>query len=99
MNGYVFVVMAFVIESTWEALKNIVVKGKLSKDRIGTIIIALVVVFVGDLDIIDFLGVNMIYGIGKILTAILISRGSNFAHDFVSLISNQYQYKKNNKDV
>ncbi|WP_138203120.1 hypothetical protein [Haloimpatiens lingqiaonensis] len=96
MNGYIFIVMAFIIESVWETLKNIVVKGKVSKDRVGTIIIALVVVFVSNIDIIDFFGVNMRYGVGKILTAILISRGSNFTHDLVSLISNEYQYRKSN---
>ncbi|WP_392486680.1 hypothetical protein ACER0A_003325 [Haloimpatiens sp. FM7315] len=94
MNGYSFVVLSFIIESSWQIISNIFVKGKVSKDRLGALIIGLIIVFSANVDITELIGIHMKYGVGKILTALLISRGSNFTHDFISILSTEYQKRK-----
>ncbi|WP_099346035.1 hypothetical protein [Clostridium tertium] len=80
----VIVVVALIAESVWETLKMTWQEGKVSIDRIGALVVALVLSIGVRLDILSLLGINTtIPLLGVILTGILISRGSNFIHDLL----------------
>ena len=85
----VIVMVALIAESVWETLKMTWQEGKVSIDRIGALVVALVLSIGVKLDILSLLGINTtIPLLGVILTGILISRGSNFIHDLLVKISN-----------
>ena len=80
----VIVMVALIAESVWETLKMTWQEGKVSIDRIGALVVALVLSIGVKLDILSLLGINTtIPLLGVILTGILISRGSNFIHDLL----------------
>ena len=77
-------VLAILAESVWETLKMTWQEGKISIDRIGALVVALILCVGVKLDILALLGINVtIPFLGVILTGILISRGSNFIHDLL----------------
>lgn len=83
-NLFIIFIIALIAESVWETLKMTWQQGKVSIDRIGALIVSLVVCIDVKLDILSLLGINTtIPFVGVILTAILISRGSNFVHDLL----------------
>lgn len=80
----IIIIVALVAESVWETLKMTWQEGKVSIDRIGALVVALVLSIGVRLDILSLLGINTtIPLLGVILTGILISRGSNFIHDLL----------------
>lgn len=80
----IIVMIALIAESVWETLKMTWQEGKVSVDRIGALIVALVLCVGVKLDILVLLGINAaIPFLGVILTGVLISRGSNFVHDLL----------------
>lgn len=80
----VIVMVALIAESVWETLKMTWQEGKISIDRIGALVVALILCIGVRLDILALLGINVtIPFLGVILTGILISRGSNFIHDLL----------------
>ena len=80
----IIIILALVAESVWETLKMTWQEGKVSIDRIGALVVALVLSIGVRLDILSLLGINTtIPLLGVILTGILISRGSNFIHDLL----------------
>jgi len=82
-------VVALISEAVWETLKMTWQQGKISIDRIGALVIGLVLAFVTGLDMLKLLDISSrISPIGIILTGILISRGSNFIHDLLGSINN-----------
>ena len=81
---FIIFIIALIAESVWETLKMVWQQGKVSIDRIGALIISLVICIGTKLDILSLLEINnTIPFLGIILTAILISRGSNFVHDLI----------------
>ncbi|MGG7142539.1 hypothetical protein ACQPVP_03645 [Clostridium nigeriense] len=81
---FIIFILALISESVWETLKMTWQQGKVSKDRIGALIVSLIICSDVKLDILSLLEINTtIPFVGVILTAILISRGSNFVHDLV----------------
>ena len=83
-NLFIIFILALISESVWETLKMTWQQGKLSIDRIGALIVSLVICIDVRLDILSLLEINTtIPFLGVILTAILISRGSNFMHDLI----------------
>lgn len=83
-NLFIIFIVALIAESVWETLKMTWQHGKVCIDRIGALIVSLVICIDVKLDILVLLGINTtIPFLGIILTAILISRGSNFAHDLL----------------
>lgn len=81
---FTILIVALIAESIWETLKMIWQQGKISIDRIGALIVSLVICFGVRLDILSLLEINgKIPYLGIILTSILISRGSNFVHDLM----------------
>lgn len=80
----IIIMIALIAESVWETLKMTWQEGKISVDRIGALVVALVLCVGVKLDILSLLGIStMIPLLGVILTGILISRGSNFIHDLL----------------
>ena len=80
----IIIMVALIAESVWETLKMTWQEGKISIDRIGALVVALILCVGVRLDILALLGINTtIPFLGIILTGILISRGSNFIHDLL----------------
>lgn len=80
----IVIIIALIAESVWETLKMTWQQGKVSVDRIGALIVSLVICIGVKLDILGLLGINSnIPLLGVFLTGILISRGSNFIHDLL----------------
>ena len=83
------IVVALISEAIWETIKMTWQQGKINIDRIGALVIGLLLAFVTGLDMLKLLNISSrISPVGIFLTGILISRGSNFIHDLLSSISN-----------
>lgn len=82
----VIIVVAFLCETLWETVK-LVKKGKDGKvdyDRVGAIIVGLVLAIGAGIDIFDYLGIQIVIPfMGSVFTGLLISRGANFTHDII----------------
>lgn len=88
MTFVTLLILAILVESVWESLKMIWQDGKVSVDRIGALIVGLVISFASKFDILQFLNINSVIPyLGIILSGILISRGSNFVHDLINKIN------------
>ena len=76
-----------IVESVWETLKMVWQDGKLSIDRIGSLIVGVVIALTWPIDLFAVVGHAFAYPIvGIILTGIIISRGANFVHDILKSI-------------
>ena len=82
-----FVVIALLAETVWENLKMIWQNGKFNPDRIGALVISIVITVSTGIDLFAALNFNIsIPVLGSILTGILISRGANVMHDLLKKI-------------
>lgn len=89
MNILSVIVVAVVAESLWETLKMVWQDGKFSYDRIGSLIVGVLLALGANLDLFTLVGIDLnIPLLGMLLTGILISRGSNFIHDLLATIGN-----------
>ncbi len=80
-------VVALAVESLWESLKMVWQENKLNFDRIGSIILGVLLCVTAKVDFFKLVDVPLSYDIiGYILSGILVSRGSNFIHDFLSAV-------------
>lgn len=80
----VIVMVALIAESVWETLKMTWQEGKVSIDRIGALVVALLLAIGTRLDLLSLIDIKTsIPYLGVVLTGILISRGSNFIHDLL----------------
>jgi hypothetical protein len=79
--------IAILAEAVWENLKMIWQDGKVSIDRIGALIVSIVISMATQLDVFAILnfGISIPF-VGSFLTGILISRGANFIHDLLNKI-------------
>jgi len=88
------IVLAMIGEAIWETAKMIWQNGKISVDRIGSIIVAEVLVFGAGMDMFAMIGLPLhIPYIGIALTGLLISRGANFMHDLLKRIQGAKEIK------
>lgn len=95
MNILSLVTLALIGESVWETSKTVWQQGKLNVDRIGAIVIGLLLSIGSGLDLMAIVGIPIqIPYVGMILTGLLISRGANFVHDLIGVISNINQNTK-----
>lgn len=86
---------AFITESIWETLKLIKKSGGINIDRLGAIIIGVIIAVAGNFDLFQIVGLPLgIKYLGSVLTGLLISRGSNFLHDILGNVSQMYQKSK-----
>ena len=69
--------------------------GKISIDRLGSLMVSILICIGTDVDILKVLEINenMPY-LGVIMTAILMSRGSNFMHDLLFKIEGEKMKNK-----
>lgn len=80
-------VLALLCEATWESLKLVWQKGKINVDRVGALLIGLLLAIGAKIDLLQLAGVGLVIPyLGMALTGLLISRGSNFAHDLINKI-------------
>lgn len=92
MKITLIIIIAMIAEAVWETLKMIWQDGKVSIDKIGALVVSLVLAFSVRLNIFELFGVQMyIPMLGTFLTGVLISRGSNFVHDILASIQNIYE--------
>lgn len=95
MNILGLIVLALIGESVWETLKMTWQNGKLNIDRIGALVVGLLLAFGSNIDLMAVFGVPAaVPYLGTILTGLLISRGANFIHDIAASINNLKQNTK-----
>lgn len=88
-------VLAMISEALWETLKMTWQNGKVSTDRIGAMVVGLIMALTTGMDIMELVGIPMIIPyLGTVLTGLLISRGANFLHDLLSSAGNMSQGTK-----
>lgn len=82
MQAIGLIAIAIVAESIWETIKMMGKDGKFNWDRIGAMVVGLLIAFGTGVDLFQTLGIPFrIPYIGVLLTGLLISRGANFIHD------------------
>lgn len=76
------VVMGFLVEAVWENLKMIWQNGHIEFDKVGALLVGLIIAFTIQVDIFLVIGLDpLIPFVGVVATGILISRGGNYIHD------------------
>lgn len=82
------IILALLVEATWETLKLVWQKGKASIDTIGALIVGMLIAWLTTADLFLLLGFNIkLQILGILLTGILISRGSTFVHNLFKKIT------------
>lgn len=82
-------VVTIIIESVWETLKMTWQDGQIKADRVGELVVSMLIVFGARLDILALLQIeNVRYFLGVILIGIIISRGANFIHYLLVRLNN-----------
>lgn len=79
------IVLSIQVEALWETIKMMWENGKFNIDRLGALIVGLLIAFGANLQLNFYLNIP-IYPelLDTVLTGILISRGSNYIHDLIS---------------
>lgn len=80
------IILSLLAEAIWENIKTIFEKGKFNIDRIGALIVSIIVAVGTKINIFEILDFEMWAILGSVLTGILISRGANVLHDLLSKI-------------
>lgn len=82
------VVIALIGEAVWETLKMVWQDGKICIDRIGALVVGLLLAIGTQLDLLAMVGIPVIIPyLGIVLTGLLISRGANFIHDLFGAVN------------
>lgn len=88
------VIVAILIEAIWENIKMVWQNGKFSIDKIGSLVISILICILAKIDIFPIVNLSIIVPvIGSILTGIIVSRGANFVHDLFNKISGDKEVK------
>lgn len=80
------IILALLCEAIWENLRMIWENGKFSINRLGALVISIIVALGTKIDLFKILDFEMVQVLGSILTGILISRGANVVHDLLTKI-------------
>jgi len=84
------VILALIGEAVWETLKMTWQQGKFSIDRLGALLVGLLIAIGTGLDLFALVKVPLsIPYLGLVLTGVLISRGANFVHDLLKKLEPQ----------
>lgn len=84
-----FLIAALIVEALWETTKMFWQDGKFSYDRLGALAFGELIAIGSNIDLMNAVGLPIsIPYMGMILTGVIISRGSNFMHDFLDSINN-----------
>lgn len=81
-------ILALLAEAIWENLKMIWENNKFSVNRLGALILSIILALATQIDLFKVLDIEIVPVIGSIFTGILISRGANFIHDLLVRIEN-----------
>lgn len=81
-------ILALLAEAIWENLKMIWENNKFSVNRLGALILSIILAVATQIDLFKVLDIEIVPVIGNIFTGILISRGANFIHDLLVKIEN-----------
>ena len=88
------VIVAILIEAIRENIKMVWQNGKFSIDKIGSLVISILICILAKIDIFPIVNLSiMVPVIGSILTGIIVSRGANFVHDLFNKISGDKEVK------
>ena len=81
------IIVAILVEATWENIKMIYQKNKISISMIGSLVIAILFCALTGVDIFPVVGLPIsIPVIGSVFTGIIVSRGANIISDIFSKI-------------
>lgn len=84
------IIVAILIEAIWENLKMTWQNGKISIDRIGSLVISVVMCLLVNANVFSIVGLTIsIPYIANVFTGIIISRGANVVHDLFEKIANK----------
>lgn len=87
MNYFGIVFLAIVVEGIITYVKEFFVKGKFQWEMLISIVIGVLTAAAYQVDVFAMVGMKSVVPfLGSILTGILISRGSNYAFDFIKAI-------------
>lgn len=76
------IVIAILVEAVWENLKMIWESNKISINRIGSIVLSVLICCLAQIDIFLIVGIQLTFPVvGWILTGVICSRGANFIND------------------
>lgn len=89
------IILSLLAEAIWENLRMTFEDGKFSINRLGALIISIVVAVGTKINIFEILDFEMFGILGSILTGVLISRGANVVHDLLKKIQNLSETKTN----
>ena len=82
------IIIAILVEAIWENLRMIWDGNKFSINKIGSLVVAILICALTNVDIFPIIGVPItIPYIGAILTGIIVSRGANFVNDLFTKLS------------
>lgn len=89
------ILLAGIGEALWETSKLFWDKGKVNVDRVGAVVIGILLSIVTGLDLFKMAGMPIsIPYLGDILTGLLLSRGANFIHDIAGSMGTVYSNTK-----
>lgn len=81
------IILALLAEAIWENLRMIFENGKFNWNRLGALIVSIIVAVGTQTDLFQLLNFNIFIPVlGSVLTGILISRGANVVHDLFKKI-------------
>ena len=80
------IILSMLCEAIWENLRMTFENGKFSINRLGALIVSIVVAIGTKIDLFELLEFEMLPILGYVLTGILISRGANVLHDLLNKI-------------
>ncbi len=88
MELFKIFVLALLCEAIWETIKMTWENGKISLDRVGALLLGILLAVATRMDILSLAGLNAIHPvIGIACTGVIVSRGANFTHDLLNLMS------------
>lgn len=83
------IILALLAEAVWENLRMIWEDGKFNVNRLGALILSIIIAVGTRTDLFELLNLNIFVPVlGSIFTGILISRGANVVHDLLKKIQN-----------
>ena len=84
------IILGIIVESVWEFSKMIWQDGKFQMDKLGSLIVALILAFAVEIDFLDIVGISSkISYVGIVLSGFAIARGGNGVHELFERIGDR----------
>lgn len=92
------IILSLLAEAIWENLRMIWENGKFSINRLGALILSIIIAVGTKTDLFELLKLDIFIPVlGSIFTGILISRGANVVHDLLKKIQNLSENSSENE--